>query len=67
LFGYRRGSFTGADRDRKGLIRAADGGILFLDDVGELSEALQAKLLRVQIPARCPLQAQNSLPVSGRR
>ena len=39
--------FTGADRDRKGLIRSADGGVLFLDEIGELDDALQAKLLRV--------------------
>jgi DNA-binding NtrC family response regulator len=47
FFGHRRGSFTGADRHRKGLIPSADGGVLFLDEVGELDLELQAKLLRV--------------------
>jgi DNA-binding NtrC family response regulator len=41
-----RGAFTGADRDRKGLLREADGGVLFLDEVSELSLDMQAKLLR---------------------
>jgi len=47
LFGYVRGAFTGADQDRRGLFELADNGTLFLDEVGEMSPALQGKLLRV--------------------
>lgn len=47
LFGHRRGAFTGAEAGRRGLIRSADGGVLFLDEVGDLDLQLQAKLLRV--------------------
>lgn len=46
LFGYVRGAFTGADKNKKGLIEAAEGGTLFLDEIGDLSPAIQLKLLR---------------------
>jgi len=47
LFGYEKGSFTGATSGRDGLFKEADGGTIFLDEIGELSLSLQAKLLRV--------------------
>ena len=47
LFGHMRGSFTGADDNRKGLIEIADKGTIFLDEIGEMSPMLQVKILRV--------------------
>ncbi|MCF6345423.1 MAG: sigma-54 dependent transcriptional regulator [Thiomicrorhabdus sp.] len=58
LFGYSKGAFTGANQNKKGLIKQADGGTLFLDEIGDLSEALQAKLLRV-------LQEKRFIPVGA--
>ncbi len=58
LFGYEKGAFTGADKAKKGLIRQAEGGTVFLDEIGEMPLALQAKLLRV-------LEQQTVRPVGG--
>ncbi len=58
LFGHVKGSFTGAIKDKKGLFEIADGGTFFLDEVGDMSPALQVKLLRV-------LQEGTFTPVGG--
>jgi two-component system NtrC family response regulator len=47
LFGHRKGSFTGAEENRVGLFEVANGGTIFLDEIGELPKAMQAKLLRI--------------------
>ncbi len=52
LFGAIRGAYTGADKDRRGLVQAADGGTLFLDEIGDMPHEMQVKLLRV-LQERC--------------
>jgi DNA-binding NtrC family response regulator len=47
LFGYKKGAFTGADKDKRGLFEEADGGTIFLDEIAEVPVAVQSKLLRV--------------------
>lgn len=67
LFGYEKGSFTGASTANKGIVRAADGGTLLLDEISEMPLGLQAKLLRVlQEKKVTPLGSQNECAVDIR-
>ena len=67
LFGHRKGSFSGATYDHKGLFLAADGGTIFLDEIGDMPLALQAKLLRVlQDHEVRPVGSTHTIPVDVR-
>jgi DNA-binding NtrC family response regulator len=67
LFGYMKGSFTGANANRKGLFEAAHKGTIFLDEIGEMSPAMQVKLLRVLQERRVrPVGAHDELPIDAR-
>jgi len=67
LFGYRRGAFTGASREQKGIFVAANGGTVFLDEIGELPWKLQPRLLRaIEQKEIFPLGAEAPLQVSFR-
>ncbi|MFO1400211.1 MAG: sigma-54 dependent transcriptional regulator [Steroidobacteraceae bacterium] len=67
LFGHKRGSFTGAVADKKGLVQSAEGGTLFLDEVADLPLHMQVKLLRViQEKAVRPVGEQREQPVDVR-
>lgn len=67
LFGYMKGSFTGANSNRKGLFEAAHRGTIFLDEIGEMSPAMQVKLLRVLQERKVrPVGAHDELPIDAR-
>jgi two-component system response regulator PilR (NtrC family) len=67
LFGHKKGSFTGADRDKEGLFVAAQGGTLLLDEIGEMPMEMQPKLLRVLEDRKVrPVGATKEIPVDVR-
>ena len=67
LFGYIKGAFTGANSNRKGLFEAADKGTIFLDEIGEMSQAMQVKLLRVLQERRVrPVGAHDEMAIDAR-
>jgi two-component system response regulator PilR (NtrC family) len=67
FFGYRKGSFTGANEDREGFFQAAHGGTLFLDEIGDLPLSMQSKLLRaIQERSVRPIGAVSETPVNVR-
>ena len=67
LFGYKKGAFTGASRDKDGVFKAAAGGTLFLDEVGEIPLQVQVKLLRViEMREIKPLGSNTIIPINVR-
>lgn len=67
LFGYVKGAFTGANTNRKGLFEAANKGTIFLDEIGEMSPAMQVKLLRVLQERKVrPVGAHDEIPIDTR-
>ncbi|HIP69668.1 MAG TPA: sigma-54-dependent Fis family transcriptional regulator [Chromatiales bacterium] len=67
LFGHKKGAFTGANQDRVGLFEAAGGGTIFLDEIGNISDSMQAKLLRVcQEKEIMPVGSNRAVPIHAR-